>query len=251
MNVEGKTAFVTGANRGLGKAFAEMLLGAGARKVYAGARNPNQIGDPRLTPVKLDVTSLDDIAAASRVCADVTLLINNAGILLQKPVLAAGGEEAMRKEMDVNVFGVQRMMNSFAPIITANGGGSIVNMLSVVSLIVTPFNGTYCTTKHAALALTDGARIQLKRQNVHVIGVFAGFVDTDMTRAVSLPKASPEQIAERTLKGLQASQDYVFGDDRSEKVWHASRGELAAIAVEQQRSWDSGGNPWSPPATSK
>ena len=158
MNIESSIAFVTGANRGLGKAYTDALLVAGAAKVYAGARDPSSVAitNNRLIPVKLDVTQDKDVHAVAAACADVNLLINNAGIMLASPMLAEGSESALRAEMEVNVFGMLRMVRAFAPVLARNGGGAIANMLSVVSWFVFPFNATYCASKHAALALTEG-----------------------------------------------------------------------------------------------
>ena len=164
MDIRGKIALVTGANRGLGRAFAEALLEAGATKVYAGARDPSAVIDPRVTPIHVDVTSSRDIAAAAATCTDIESLINNAGAMLATPVLAENSEDVLRREMEVNVFGMLAMSRAFAPVLARNGGGVLVNMLSVVSWYVYPFNSTYCATKHAALAVTDGLRIQLKAQ---------------------------------------------------------------------------------------
>src|SRR5277367_5207068 len=136
MDIRNCVALVTGANRGLGKAYADALLAAGAARVYAGARDPSSISDSRVMPVKLDVTRAEDVDAAARQCTDVTLLVNNAGVLEGTSLLAAGAEAAFRNEMEVNVFGVLRMIRAFAPILAANGGGTIVNMLSVVSWFV-------------------------------------------------------------------------------------------------------------------
>ena len=157
MKIEGSAALVTGANRGLGKA-------------YADARDLSLITDKRLIPVKLDITSSSDVAAASTRCEDVSILINNAGIMLMSPMLRDASDEALRREMEVNVYGLLAMIRAFAPILAKNGGGTIVNMLSMVSWFVYPFNATYCASKHAALAVSDAARIQLKGQGTHVSG---------------------------------------------------------------------------------
>jgi NAD(P)-dependent dehydrogenase (short-subunit alcohol dehydrogenase family) len=138
MNIENSVALVTGANRGLGKAYTDALLAAGAAKVYGGARDASSVAitDNRLIPVKLDVTQDKDVQAATAACADVNLLINNAGIMLASPMLAEDSEAALRAEMEVNVFGMLRMVRAFAPVLARNGGGAIANMLSVVSWFV-------------------------------------------------------------------------------------------------------------------
>jgi NAD(P)-dependent dehydrogenase (short-subunit alcohol dehydrogenase family) len=240
MNIEGCTALVTGANRGLGKAYAEALLAAGAVKVYAGARDPSAISDPRLTPLKLDVTSPGDRAAAAERCADVNLLINNAGAMLLSPVLAEGSEAAMRREMEVNVYGVLGMIRAFAPALARNGGGAIANVLSVVSWFVFPFNATYCASKHAALAVTEGARIQLRAQGTQVLGIYAGFIDTDMAAQVQEPKTPPRQVAERTLDCIRTGQDHVLADASAEEIWRASRDDPAGLATQMQQAWNTG-----------
>lgn len=242
MDIKGCTALVTGTNRGLGKAYVAALLQEGAAKVYAGARDPSAIEniykDPRITPVKLDVTSASDIATAAETCGDVDLLINNAGIMESSPMLAPGSDDAMRREFEVNVFGVLAMSRAFAPILARNGGGALVNMLSVVSWFVAPFNATYCASKHAALAVTDALRIQLKGQGTHVVGVHAGFIDTDMAAAFDRAKTPPSQVAERTLHGVRAGLDYVLADRRAEEIWQSMRADPARIAAEMQQLWD-------------
>jgi NAD(P)-dependent dehydrogenase (short-subunit alcohol dehydrogenase family) len=239
MEINGSTAFVTGANRGLGKAFAEALLDAGAAKVYAGARDPSSIKDPRLTPIKLDITSRKDIAAAVVACSDVQILINNAGAMFSKTVLADDAVDTMRREMDVNVFGVLDMVNAFAPVLKRNGGGALVNMLSVVSWYVYPFNSTYCATKHAALAVTDGLRYQLKGQGTQVIGVYAGFIDTDMGGTLTTGEmTSPKQVAARTMDGIRNGLDHVRSDDASEELWRAAREHPEKLHADMQAAWD-------------
>jgi NAD(P)-dependent dehydrogenase (short-subunit alcohol dehydrogenase family) len=238
MNIEGSVALVTGANRGLGKAYADALLAAGAAKVYAGARDPSTIGDDRLIPVKLDVTAPLEVAAAAARCTDVNLLINNAGVLHWSSMLAKGSEAAMRSEMEVNVFGMLAMIRAFAPILAANGGGAVANMLSVVSWFTSPFNATYCASKHAALALSDAVRIELRAQGTQVVSVYAGFIDTDMAASIDQPKTSPVQVAERTLAGIVDGVDHVLADARAEAVWTASRTDPAQIERTMQAAWD-------------
>jgi NAD(P)-dependent dehydrogenase (short-subunit alcohol dehydrogenase family) len=240
MEIAHCVALVTGANRGLGKAYCEALLAAGAAKVYAGARDPAsvEVGDPRLVPLLLDVTREDQVAAAATTCNDVTLLINNAGILLNKPMLAPDSESALRAEMEVNVFGVLRMMRAFAPVLKKNGGGAIANMLSVVSWFVSPFNATYCASKHAALAVTDGARLQLKPQGTQVVAVYAGFIDTDMAAHFNGPKTSPQLVAQQTLAGVRRGLDHVRVDARADEIWQASRTDPEGLHARMQALWN-------------
>jgi len=237
MKIEGSIALVTGANRGLGKAYTQALLAAGAAKVYAAARDPATITDPRLIALKLDVTSAQDVAAAAQQCPDVNLLINNAGILLQSPMLAEGSEDALRQEMEVNVYGVLRMIKAFAPLLATNGGGVIVNMLSVVSWFTSPLNATYGASKHAALAVTDGARIQLHAQGTKVVGVYAGFIDTDMTTHIDSAKVSPQQVAEKTLEGIRQGRNHVLADKRARDVWQRIRQDPALMEAQMLQLW--------------
>src|ERR1700693_1074327 len=202
MNITGCIALVTGANRGLGKAYVEALLSAEAAKVYATARDVTTIKDhPRVVPIRLDVTSGSDIAEAAARCSDVNLLINNAGAMLSSPILAEHSDLAMRKEMEFNVYGVLAMIRAFSPVLARNGGGAIVNMLSVVSWFTVSANATYCASKHAALSVTDAVCMALKAQGTQVVGVYAGFIDTEMAVGINQPKPPPQQVAERTIEG--------------------------------------------------
>jgi NAD(P)-dependent dehydrogenase (short-subunit alcohol dehydrogenase family) len=244
MQIQGSVALVTGANRGLGKAFAEALLARGAAKVYAGTRNvPDEgsrpsSGDPRIVPIRLDVTAATDISAAAARCPDVTLLVNNAGILLATSMLKEGSDEALRREMEVNVYGLLGMTRAFAPILGKNGGGAIVNMLSVVSWFTVPFTATYCASKHAALVVSEASRIELRRQKTQVVGVYAGYIDTDMAASIDQPKTPPRQVADRALDGVEKRVDHVHADARSEEVWRQTRENPAQLAKLQQLSWE-------------
>ncbi|AMN42238.1 SDR family oxidoreductase [Rhodoplanes sp. Z2-YC6860] len=238
MQIEGSVALVTGTNRGLGKAYAMALLAAGAAKVYAAARDPSAVTDPRLVPVRLDVTKPDEIAAAAAHCGDVNLLINNAGVMHSSPMMTEGSEVAMRAEMEVNVYGVLGMIRAFAPVLKRNGGGAIVNVLSVVSWFTLPFNATYGASKRAALAVTESARIELKAQRTRVLSVHAGYIDTDMAADISQPKTSPQQVAARTLEALRSGNDLVLADDRAQHVWQATRADPFGFAESMQKLWD-------------
>ena len=243
MQIQGSVALVTGANRGLGKSFAEALLARGATKVYAGARDASALrgsagGDPRLIPIQLDVTSPADVSAAASLCTDVTLLINNAGAMLMSPMLKEGSDAAMRREMEVNVFGMLAMTRAFAPILGKNGGGAIANMLSVVSWFTVPFNATYCASKHAALVVSDASRIELRRQKTQVVGVYAGYIDTEMAANIDQPKTSPRQIADRALDGVEGRKDHVLADARSEEIWRTSRENPAQLEKLQLLAWE-------------
>jgi NAD(P)-dependent dehydrogenase (short-subunit alcohol dehydrogenase family) len=240
MQIQGSVALVTGANRGLGKAYVEALLAAGAAKVYAAARHTSGMKDARVVSLQLDVTSKDDVAAAAKRCHDLTVLINNAGIMLDSSILQDGSDANMRREMEVNVYGVLAMVRAFAPILAKNGGGAIANMLSVVSWFTYPFNATYCASKHAALAITNAMRNELKAQGTQVVGVYAGYIDTDMAAHIEQPKTSPRQVAERTLEGIESGQDHVRADEQADKYWEMLRSDPARLENAMQQAWDQG-----------
>jgi NAD(P)-dependent dehydrogenase (short-subunit alcohol dehydrogenase family) len=219
MNIQGKIALVTGANRGLGTAYAKALLAAGARKVYAGARDPATVTLPGVVPVKLDVTSLDDDAAAAAQCSDVDILINNAGISTSGvKLLDANAYDALHAQIDTNVLGILNTSRAFAPVLRANGGGAIVNMLSVLSWLSLSTSATYSVSKAAAWALTNGLRNELRDQGTLVMAVHAGLIDTDMTRHTDAPKSRPEDIAQRVIEGLLNGDAEVLADGISQQV---------------------------------
>ena len=238
MKIEGGTALVTGANRGLGKSFVDALFEAGAGKVYAGARDPSSLDAPRVVPVRLDIASPDDVTAAARACSDVTLLVNNAGIMLSTTMMSTSAADAMRREMDVNVFGLLAMIQVFAPVLKTNGGGGIVNMLSVVSWFTNPGNATYCASKHAALAVSNAARFELHAQGTQVTGVYAGYIATDMAAGIDAPKTDPMTVARAGIAGVRDGVDHVRVDDRAEAVWNAVRNDPDGFDRSVQERWD-------------
>ncbi len=218
MNIRNATVLVTGANRGLGQAFINALLEAGAKKIYAAARDPSTIQLKGVVPVKLDVTSAADVAAAATQCADVSLLINNAGISRGSSLLAAGSSDALRAELETNVFGPLALSQAFAPVLKANGGGAVVNVLSVLSWLSIPGAATYSASKSAAWSLTNGLRNELAGQGTRVVGVHVGFMDTDMTKGLAAPKANPADVARQVLEAVEAGRDEVLADDLSRQV---------------------------------
>lgn len=239
VRVSGARVLVTGANRGLGRVFAQTLLDRGAAIVYAGARDPAEVTIDGAEPVRLDITSAEDVAAAAARCADVDILINNAGLMRFAPVLAAPDIGAAREEMETNYFGTLRMCRAFAPLLAANGGGALVNILSIVSWFANPLNSSYCASKSAAWSLTNAARIELRRQGTLVTGVFAGVIDTEMGAAFPhLPKVSPQSVVDQALDGIEAGAEEVLCDDRTRSVKAALPDDLALIYPAHQATWD-------------
>lgn len=218
MKVQDSVAFVTGANRGLGAALAEALLAGGARKVYAAARDPARVTISGVEPIRLDVTRADQIAAAARDCGDVNLLVNNAGISLHSGFISVDALAAARAEIETNYIAPLALSRAFAPVLARHGGGAIVNVLSVLSWLNFPRAATYSASKAAAWSLTNGLRGELRAQGTQVLALHVGYIDTDMARAVSAPKARPEDVARQVLEALEAGRDEVLADELSRQV---------------------------------
>jgi NAD(P)-dependent dehydrogenase (short-subunit alcohol dehydrogenase family) len=229
MDVAGSVALVTGANRGLGASLCAALLGRGAAKVYAGSRDVSAVRMGGVEAIQLDITSTDDIAAAVHRCGDVTLLVNNAGIGTGTSVLADGAMVMAQREFDTNVFGPLAMSRAFVPVLAANGGGAIVNVLSVLSWLSAPQSALYGAAKAASWSLTNSLRLELFAQRTQVIAVHVGFMDTDMTAGLKVPKSSPDDVAARVLDGVDAGDFEVLADDTSRRVRGALSGELADL----------------------
>ncbi|HEY1132722.1 MAG TPA: SDR family oxidoreductase [Roseateles sp.] len=218
MKLKNAVVFISGANRGLGRAFAEAALAAGAAKVYAAARDPGRIDLPGVVPVALDVTDPAQVAAAAARCTDVTLLINNAGISRQGRLLGDGGMAAARAELETNFFGPWALARAFAPVLQANAGGAVLNVLSVLSWVTLPDVATYSASKAAAWSLSNGLRNELKAQGTQVTSLHVGYMDTDMTHGLEAPKAAPADVARLALEGVEAGAFEVLADDLSRQV---------------------------------
>ena len=229
MEIAGSVALVTGANRGLGAAFCRVLREQGVAKVYGGARDPGTITVEGVIPVRLDITSPTDIAAAVALCGDTNLLVNNAGILTGATVLADDGIEQGRREFETNVFGTLEMSRAFAPVLSSNGGGAIVNVLSVLSWFSVPGGAMYCASKAAALSLTNSLRLDLQGQGTQVVALHVGYMDTDMAAGVDAPKASPDDVAAQTLAGIESGAFEVLADDTSRFVRSLISSDLTAL----------------------
>jgi NAD(P)-dependent dehydrogenase (short-subunit alcohol dehydrogenase family) len=218
MKIEGSVALVTGAGRGLGRVYARELVSRGAAKVYGAARDPAAVTDPGVTPIALDITDAGRVAEVAARCADVSLLVNNAGVMKASTFLGAPDLGAAQAEMAVNYFGTLSMCRAFAPVLAANGGGALVNMLSVTSFYNNPFDASYGASKAAAWSMTNGARTELAPQGTLVVAVHASFIDTDMAAGIGGDKISPESVAQQVFDAVQAGQIEVLADERSRFV---------------------------------
>jgi NAD(P)-dependent dehydrogenase (short-subunit alcohol dehydrogenase family) len=217
MTTEQITALVTGANRGLGKRFAEQLVERGA-KVYAAARRPETIDVPGVIPVQLDITDPESVARAAEVAGDVNVLINNAGVSTGASLLT-GSLDDVRLEMETHYFGTLAVTRAFAPIIESNGGGSILNVLSVLSWFHAPALGAYSAAKAAGWAMTDAVRQELAPRGIHVASLHVGYMDTDMAaHAPHDQKVNPSAVAKQALDGLFAGEPEILADDLTRGV---------------------------------
>ncbi len=239
MKIKGAVALVTGANRGLGRAYAAELVSRGAAKVYGAARDPAAVTEPGVTPIALDITDQERVAQVARECADVSLLVNNAGVLKYSTFINAPNLDAARAEMEVNYFGTLSMCRAFAPVLAANGGGAIVNMLSVTSFYTNPLDASYGASKAAAWSLTNGVRLELHHQGTLVVAVHASFIDTDMAAlATNVAKDSPESVARQACDAVEAGQVEVLADERSRTVKAELSRDHELIYPAIQKFWD-------------
>jgi NAD(P)-dependent dehydrogenase (short-subunit alcohol dehydrogenase family) len=203
---------VTGANRGIGAAFVAELKDRGAAKIYAAARNANAVNVDGVQPIELDITNPDQIRDVADAASDVQVLINNAGISTGSSLIT-GDLPSIGREMQTNFYGPLLTTRAFAPILGANGGGAILNVISALSWFTVPGAGAYSASKAAAWSLTDATRIELMAQGTHVVGVHMGLVDTDMTQGVEGPKISPAALAAAGLDAIESGRSEVLADE--------------------------------------
>ncbi|HEX4255094.1 MAG TPA: SDR family oxidoreductase [Streptosporangiaceae bacterium] len=228
MRIEDSVVLVTGAARGLGQAFVAELAARGAKTIYAAARNPARVQGPGI-PVELDITRPDQVAAAADRCADVNLLVNNAGVMTSSPFLAAPGLDGARLEIETNYLGTLAMCRAFAPVLAANGGGAIVNMLSILARVNLPMYGSLCASKAAALSLTQGVRGELAKHGTLVVAVMPGAVDTEMERNFPPPKLPPADAAGAALDGVEKGLEEVYPGDMAAGMNQGLSGDPKAI----------------------
>jgi len=211
-----QTVLVTGANRGMGRHYVTQLLERGAAKVYAAARDSSQVdaSDPRVVPLTLDVTDPRSVAAAAEAAPDVSVLINNAGIARIASVLEPGAS-TLREELETNLFGPLALASAFADRI-ADRGGAIVNVASVLSWL--PVAGSYGVSKAAVWSATDSIRLELAPRGVQVVGVYVGYVDTDMASFTDSPKSDPAEVVRQVLDGVETGADEVLADELTRNV---------------------------------
>lgn len=234
MNPKNATALVTGANRGIGREIVRALLAAGAHKIYAAARDDATLGgtlalDPaRVVPLKVDVTDRAAVAALATRARDVTLLVNNAGVLDFGGILEAP-HEAIERNFATNFYGKLNMARAFAPVIEANGGGAIINLLTLVALASMPGLAVYNASKAAAWSMTQSLRASLAGKGVEVFGVFPGAVDTDMLAGVDMPKTSPAEVARAIMQGVAEGREDIFPDPMSTQMYAAWKQDHKAV----------------------
>ena len=234
MQLDNATLLITGANRGIGLAFAREALARGARKVYAAARDPASITLPGVEAIRLDVTKPDEVAAAAQRCGDVTLLVNNAGVAIFGGILDSS-VEAVRAQFETHYLGPLLLSRAFAPVLKANGGGAILNVLSVASWIGSPGLAVAGSSKSAAWSLTNGLRHELRGQGTQVLGLHMGFVDTDLTRGIELPKSTPESIVRQAYDALESGAEEVLGDDFTRQVKQGLSAQPGVYLAEVKR----------------
>lgn len=228
IDVTDQVALITGANRGIGRQFVEELLERGARKIYATARRPELVTIPGVEVLRLDLLDHDSVLAAAAAAKDVTLLINNAGIATSTPSVT-GDLATLRREMDTHYWGTLDVIREFAPVLAANGGGAIVNVLSALSWFAYPGEGGYAAAKAAEWNMTNAVRLDLAAQNTLVQGVHLGAADTDIMAGYEGPMIDPRDVPRASFAGLASGAIEVVVDEWSATVKASLAGDPAAF----------------------
>ncbi|HEY9825725.1 MAG TPA: SDR family NAD(P)-dependent oxidoreductase [Stenomitos sp.] len=224
MQVQGAIALVTGANGGIGQYYIQGLQVAGATRIYAGARNLNSLKDiaatdpARIIPIPLDITDEASVKAAVEAYSDVNLLINNAGVGFNQRLVAEIDFAKVRSEIEVNYLGMIRICLAFAPVLKANSGGAIVNMLTILAKVNFPLNASYCASKAAALLATQAIRAELTSQKTLVVGVMPGTVDTKMSKDFPPPKVAPEAVVRAALQAVIDEVEDVYPGEQAQEM---------------------------------
>jgi NAD(P)-dependent dehydrogenase (short-subunit alcohol dehydrogenase family) len=227
--VADKAVLITGANRGIGQALVEEALGRGARRVYAGSRHRFTHADARVVPVVLDVTDAGQIRSAVGEIDSLDVLINNAGIALYDDL---SDPTVLERHLAVNLFGTHAVTQAFVPMLVQSGG-AVVNNLSINALAPLPLIPAYSISKAAALNLTQSLRAFLTPEGVRVHAIFTGPADTDMTRGLEIPKATPQSIAAAVFDAVERDEEDIFPDQISQSIAQSWRSG-AAKALERQ-----------------
>jgi NAD(P)-dependent dehydrogenase (short-subunit alcohol dehydrogenase family) len=237
MDLSKTTALITGANRGIGKALVKALVEADVKLVYAAARDKSKLAetiayDPaRVLPIELDVTKQDQIERAAKVASKTTLLINNAGALAMGNMLDVP-MELVARDVETNYYGKLKMIRAFAPLIEKNGGGTIVNFLTLIAYASMPSFGAYCASKAAAWSMNQSLRATLRPKGIKLIGVFPGAIDTDMLAGVEMDKTPPSVLARKVVDGIAADAEDIQPDPMSESIYTAWKQDHKAVEAQ-------------------
>jgi NAD(P)-dependent dehydrogenase (short-subunit alcohol dehydrogenase family) len=234
MKLENSVALVTGTNRGIGRHFAQQLVARGA-KVYATSRRPELIDVPGVEVLALDITDPESVAAAVAAAGDVQLLVNNAGIGT-RTALVTGDLDGIRLEMDTHFFGTLNVIRGFAPVLAANGGGAIVNMMSALSWVGSDIAGAYAAAKAAEWSMTNTIRLELAGQGTMVTGVHLGAADTDMMEGYDGPMLNPADVASAALEAVESGELEVLVDDAAKFTKSAAGADPSTVYPQAVRA---------------
>ena len=237
MKIEDRIAFVSGANRGIGKAIVDELLKNNIKKVYAGARTLSSLpqwNDDRIAPVQLDITDKNQVSSAAELAQDVNLLINNSGVASYSSILS-GPLENVQNDMDTNYYGTLNMIRAFVPLLEKQKHAAIVNVVTIGAFVNFPVLGGYCASKAALFSLSQAARIELSPKGIAVHTVNPGPIDTDMAKGFEAEKTSPEITAQNIIAGLKVDTADIFPDPGGQslfEVWKKDYQELEKMVSE-------------------